>query len=100
VSQLNANRPIDNYCMLFSSPKLYDLTLTCAGIRALPNIVNQKFTGFTNVAILRYAGALPTDPTNDPTVNIPTSVLPLKETDLHVRYMYLFFPREANNLNV
>ncbi|KAH9963713.1 Cupredoxin [Lactifluus volemus] len=37
VSQLNANQPIGNYW-----------------IRALPNIVNQKFTGFTNVAILRY----------------------------------------------
>jgi hypothetical protein len=63
----------------------------CAGIRALPNIVNQKFTGFTNLAILRYLGAPIEDPKNDPTVNIPTSVLPLNETDLHVRYMYPFF---------
>jgi hypothetical protein len=85
--------------VIHSLPNLCDLTLTCTGIRALPNIVNQKFTGFTNVAILRYFGALPRDPNSDASVNIPTSVLPLKETDLHVRYIY-FFPYEANNLNI
>ncbi|KAI0290163.1 laccase T2 copper depleted [Russula brevipes] len=63
---LNANQPIGNYW-----------------IRALPNIGNQTYQGFTNVAILRYLGALPQNPTADPNVTIPTSVLPLNETDLH-----------------
>ncbi|KAI9511058.1 laccase [Russula earlei] len=63
---LNANQPVDNYW-----------------IRALPNFQGQSFNGFTNLAILRYAGAPAQDPSNDPTVNIPTSLLPLNETDLH-----------------
>ncbi|KAH9048017.1 laccase [Lactarius deliciosus] len=61
---LNANQPIDNYW-----------------IRAVPNKGNPGFTGLTNLAILRYRGAL-VDP-SDPTTDIPPSVLPLKETDLH-----------------
>jgi hypothetical protein len=69
-----------------------DPNLTCAGIRALPNIVNQKFTNSTNLAVLRYSGAPTQDPKNDPAVNIPTSVLPLNEANLHVRYIYLFCP--------
>jgi len=35
------------------------------------------------VAILRYLGALPINPSDDPDADIPTSVLPLNETDLH-----------------
>ncbi|KAH9048020.1 laccase 3 [Lactarius deliciosus] len=63
---LNANQPIDNYW-----------------IRAVPNVgASQDFTGLTNLAILRYLGAPPVDP-SDPTTNIPSSILPLKETDLH-----------------
>jgi len=63
---LNANQPVGNYW-----------------IRALPNIGDQTYDGSTNLAILRYAGAVPQDPSNDPTQNIPTSVLPLNERDLH-----------------
>ncbi|KAH9959974.1 laccase 3 [Russula dissimulans] len=63
---LDANQPVDNYW-----------------IRALPNIGDQTYDNLTNLAILRYAGALIQDPSNDPTENIPTSVLPLNETDLH-----------------
>ncbi|KAH8994288.1 laccase [Lactarius akahatsu] len=64
--QLNANQPIDNYW-----------------IRAVPNVgASQDFTGLTNLAILRYLGAPLIDP-SDPTTDIPPSVLPLKETDLH-----------------
>ncbi|KAF8259952.1 Cupredoxin [Lactarius quietus] len=53
-----------------------------AGIRAVPNIGNRDFTGLTNLAILRYQGADP-GKSSDPTQNIPSSVLPLKETYLH-----------------
>ncbi|KAH9164028.1 laccase [Lactarius sanguifluus] len=64
--QLNANQPVDNYW-----------------IRAVPNAgPNQNFTDLTNLAILRYLGAPIVDP-SDPTTDIPPSVLPLKETDLH-----------------
>ncbi|KAH9008532.1 laccase C [Lactarius hengduanensis] len=63
---LNANQPIGNYWL-----------------RSVPNVGNQGFAGGTNVAILRYRGAIPRDPSPDPTRNIPASVLPLKETDLH-----------------
>ncbi|KAI9429941.1 laccase [Lactarius psammicola] len=63
---LKANQPVNNYW-----------------IRAVPNIgASQNFTGSTNLAILRYRGAPPND-SSDPTQNIPRSVLPLKETDLH-----------------
>ncbi|KAH9963708.1 multicopper oxidase-domain-containing protein [Lactifluus volemus] len=67
LSQLNANQPIGNYW-----------------IRALPNLNNgdQGFTDFTNLAILHYRGAPLSPPNNDPT-NIPLSVQPLLETDLH-----------------
>ncbi|KAI9428413.1 laccase [Lactarius indigo] len=65
--QLNANQPIDNYW-----------------IRAVPNVgETQGFAGLTNLAVLRYLGARPVNPSSDPTQNIPQSVLPLKETDLH-----------------
>ncbi|KAH9168155.1 laccase [Lactarius sanguifluus] len=63
---LNADQPIDNYW-----------------IRAVPNVgASQNFTGLTNLAILRYRDAPLTDP-SDPTKDIPASVRPLKETDLH-----------------
>jgi hypothetical protein len=71
-------------------PHFPDLTLMYTGIRALPNIVNQAFTNFTNVAILRYSGAPDENPSDDPTSDIPTSVLPLNETDLHVGDICLF----------
>jgi hypothetical protein len=69
---------------LFSVLQNPDLTVTCTGIRALPQFPNQSFANFTNLAVLHYRGALKELPDNDPTVNIPTSKLPLKETDLHV----------------
>ncbi|KAI9511056.1 laccase C [Russula earlei] len=50
-------------------------------IRALPD--GQDFADFTNVAILRYVDAPVQDPPTDPNVNIPKSLLPLNETDLH-----------------
>ena len=59
--------------------------LSCIGIRAVPSFGNQGFTNFTNLAILRYEGAPPSYPP-DPTQNIPSSVLPLNETDLHVGF--------------
>ncbi|KAI9511059.1 laccase [Russula earlei] len=64
---LNANQPVGNYW-----------------IRALPtHFENQTFAGFTNVAILRYLGSRIQNPPSDPNRNIPQSVLPLKETNLH-----------------
>jgi hypothetical protein len=42
-----------------------------------------NFSDFTNLAILRYAGAPDGNPKVDPTVNI-TSKTPLVETNLHV----------------
>ncbi|KAH9963711.1 laccase [Lactifluus volemus] len=63
---LNANQPVDNYW-----------------IRALPNAEDQSFNNSTNLAILRYEGSPIEGPKNDPTVDIPSSVLPLHETDLH-----------------
>ncbi|KAI9438813.1 laccase [Lactarius indigo] len=63
---LNANQSINNYW-----------------IRAVPNAAaSQNFTDLTNLAILRYQGAPAINPSSDPN-NIPPSVRPLKETDLH-----------------
>ncbi|KAI0246644.1 laccase 2 precursor [Lactifluus subvellereus] len=62
---LNANQPVNNYW-----------------IRALPDVAGQDYTNLTNLAILRYTGASDGDPPIHPTKNIPTSVLPLRETDL------------------
>jgi len=62
---------------------------THTGIRAVPNLGNQGFAGGTNSAILRYRGAPLGGPRTGPTVNIPQSLLPLKETDLHVRIPWL-----------
>ena len=64
-----------------------DLT-TFPGIRALPNIGNRTYANFTNVAILRYHGAPIRNPSSDSNANIPASVLPLVETDLHVGTLY------------
>ncbi|KAH9979128.1 laccase [Russula compacta] len=63
---LEANQPVDNYWL-----------------RALPNTGNQTYDDFTNLAILRYSGAPEEEPSTDPTVDIPTSSLPLNETQLH-----------------
>ncbi|KAI0297807.1 laccase 3 [Multifurca ochricompacta] len=63
---LTADQAVDNYW-----------------IRALPNLSDKGYAGFTNVAILRYLGAPIQDPLSDPNVNIPTSSLPLVETNLH-----------------
>ncbi|KAH9057166.1 laccase [Lactarius vividus] len=54
-------------------------------IRALPKVSTRilDFSDHTNVAILRYSGAPITDPSADPNVNIPVSLLPLVETNLH-----------------
>ncbi|KAH9991923.1 laccase 2 precursor [Russula vinacea] len=67
---VNANQPVSNYW-----------------IRALPQsgslTVPSNFSSFTNVAILRYAGAQNANPPGDPSVNVPAFQLPLNETDLH-----------------
>ncbi len=58
-----------------------------SGIRALPQsalLPDADYNGLTNLAILRYLGALPINPLRNPTTNIPVSALPLVETDLHV----------------
>ncbi|KAF8125556.1 yellow laccase [Mycena galopus ATCC 62051] len=63
---LTANQKVDNYW-----------------IRAAPQLPgsNQGFVNATNSAILRYAGAKVAQPNNS--TNVPTSVLPLVETNLH-----------------
>ena len=53
------------------------------GIRSLPQ--RGTYADFTNLAVLRYDDASDTDPTVDPTINIPKSSLPLIENNLHVR---------------
>jgi iron transport multicopper oxidase len=52
-------------------------------IRAVPNLGNQDFIGLTNLAVLRYFGAFPTNPPVNPTEDVPESVLSLIETNLH-----------------
>jgi hypothetical protein len=56
-----------------------------SGIRALPNpqLGESNFDGATNVAVLRYQGALYVNPP-DPSKNVPAIQTPLIETDLHV----------------
>jgi iron transport multicopper oxidase len=63
---LNANQPVGNYW-----------------IRALPVAAGRNFSDSNNVAILRYEGAPIQDPTSDANVGVPTSQLPLVETNLH-----------------
>ncbi|KAH9038745.1 laccase [Lactarius pseudohatsudake] len=63
---VKADRPVGNY-----------------RIRSLPNVPGRNFSDFNNLAILRYAGASHANPTDDPTVNVPVSKLPLVETHLH-----------------
>lgn len=63
---VEANQDVDNYW-----------------IRALPNTGGQNFSDLTNLAVLHYAGAANANPTYDPTANIPVSIIPLVETDLH-----------------
>jgi hypothetical protein len=66
----------------------------------VPNIGNTSFTNLANLAILSYAGADP-DNTTDPTVNIPTSVLPLNETGLHVSFPFMSIEvSRANDLRI
>ena len=77
VRRLSANKYTESETHSFSS-----------GIRSLPNAVGRNFTDFNNLAILHYAGAPDANPTEDPTVNIPVSILPLVETNLHVRRFY------------
>ncbi|KAH8993137.1 laccase [Lactarius akahatsu] len=71
---LNANQKVGNY-----------FRLNRTGIRALPQAAGRSlnFSNFNNVAILRYKGAHIENPTNDSAVNVPTSQLPLVETNLH-----------------
>jgi hypothetical protein len=87
-SQLDATQAPGNYCNLkhsFLYSELLGMTdLTRTGIRALPNQRSSGFDGSTSVAILRYYGATIEDPTPDSNADVPTSVLPLIETDLHV----------------
>ncbi|KAH0836891.1 laccase [Lanmaoa asiatica] len=59
---MNATQPVGNYW-----------------IRALPSTAGSTFSGGLNSAILRYSGA----PSQDPTTNQTTSVMPLLEQNLH-----------------
>ncbi|KAN0135809.1 laccase B [Lactarius tabidus] len=61
---LHANQAVDNYWT-----------------RALPP--NKSYANLTNLAVLRYAGANDSNPTADPTTDIPVSTTPLVEADLH-----------------
>jgi len=70
-----------------SCPEFLDLT-TFPGIRALPNLGNRSYANSTNVAILRYLRAPNQDPSTDSNTDIPQSVLPLVETNLHVGTLY------------
>ena len=70
--------------------------MSCAGIRAVPNLGNTGFTNLANLAVLRYLGAPSGNPTVDPTTIIPISVLPLNETDLHVGFLRLLSPNCAD----
>jgi hypothetical protein len=59
------------------------------GIRSLPNHATaQNYSNLNNLAVLHYAGASSTNPTSDPTVNVPVSQTPLVETGLHVSLAY------------
>ncbi|KAJ6491039.1 laccase 1 [Mycena sanguinolenta] len=60
---LTANKPVDNYW-----------------IRTVPNLGPTGFDNGTNSAILRYVGAPVREPSS---TEVPTSVLPLIETNLH-----------------
>jgi hypothetical protein len=70
-----------------------DLILTYAGIRALPagSFPPQNYADGTNVAVLHYLLAFDPEPKSDPNQNIPQSVLPLIETNLHVGFMSLSY---------
>ena len=49
--------------------------------------------------MLSYAGADP-DNTTDPTESIPTSVIPLNQSDLHVGFLCMFIVSRTNNSRV
>ena len=101
--QLAANQPVGSYCKVsvnFPIENASNPISTHTGIRAVPNLGNQGFAGGTNLAILRYAGASAGDPTPDPTINIPQSRLPLKETDLHVRVPHDCLTNPTDRLRV
>ena len=91
IVRFSVNFPIENASNPIS---------THTGIRAVSNLGNQGFAGGTNLAILRYAGASARDPTPDPTINIPQSRLPLKETDLHVRVPHDCLTNPTDRLRV
>ncbi|KAI0297810.1 multicopper oxidase-domain-containing protein [Multifurca ochricompacta] len=80
---VNANQPVDNYCKSSLGRGFLQANLTKTGMRALPNAAGRNFSNLNNLAVLHYAGAPDTNPTVDPTVNIPVSKLPLVETNLH-----------------
>jgi iron transport multicopper oxidase len=52
------------------------------GIRANPNLGSTGFAGGINLAVLRYAGALPIDPISDPSATQPAPTAPLNEANL------------------
>jgi hypothetical protein len=59
------------------------------GLRALPITAGGGNTGFNdsiNVGVFHYLGAPEEPPTTDPAVNVPVSVIPLIETNLHVSF--------------
>ena len=58
-----------------------------------------NFSNFTNVAVLHYAGAQNTNPSGDPSVNVPAFQLPLNETDLHVSQSFFLFDPLIDEVN-
>ncbi|KAH9998721.1 laccase [Russula vinacea] len=60
-------------------------------IRALPDPTSglYNFSDTNNVAVLHYEGAENGNPSEDPSVNVSQSKLPLVETNLHVSYASL-----------
>ena len=60
-------------------------------MRALPDVQNGRsnFSDFNNVAVLHYEKAHCDEPSKEPWVDVPKSVLPLVETNLHVSHAFL-----------
>ncbi len=71
--QLDAYQSVDNYCEPFSSVGNHCYLTLCRQLFALClRMANTK-----NLAVLRDDGANDSNPTTDPTTNMPTSSSPL-----------------------
>ena len=76
---MRTNLSIIIVCIMLSGASVVSHLRT--GIRSLPP--DLDFSNFTNLAVLRYAGAPKRNPTVDP-MNSLVSKIPLIETNLHV----------------